>query len=148
MWEDQLWTEMERIRKNVNRFLGKSDFPKKNETANYRYAQAELEEDENGYSIAVEIPGVNKEDIELQIINDNQIMIKAQKKYELERKNETKEGTYQYSSLKRYAGFYRTSDIPEDTDQESIGSEYKNGVLHITIPKRKDAKKKKLIRVK
>jgi HSP20 family protein len=148
MWEDQLWHEMKRIRKNINRFLGRSDFPEKSlESRNYRHAWADLTDNENKYEISVEVPGVNKEDIQLEIIDQKRISIRAEKKKETQR-NTQEEGVSHQSYTRSYIGFYRTFDLPQDADVKNIEAEYKNGILKICMPRKKDNKKKNLVKIK
>ena len=143
MWEDNLLNEMKKLKARMNRAFGFTDFPKRSlEPENYRHAFADFIEKEEGYIIAVEIPGVNKEDINVDIVN-NTLRIKAEKKQEFEKKQEKE---YKYS--KSYAGFYRAISLPEDAETEKIDIEYKNGVLKILVPKKKEVKKKKMIMVK
>jgi HSP20 family protein len=150
MWEDELWHEMRRIRRAVNNVFGFSDLPRpyvEKEFTNHRRAFADIEEKEDAFVVLVEMPGVKKEDISIEILDDNRLMIKAEKKQEVEKKDEKKE-RFMYSFQRKYAGFYRTIHLPEAADIENLDSEYKNGVLHITIPKKKDQKKKRIIHVK
>ena len=143
MWEDNLMNEMKRLRMRINRAFGFTDFPKKSsEPENYRHALADFRETENDYAVIVEIPGVNKEDINIDAAN-NTLRIKAEKKQEFEKEQDDE---YRYS--KSYAGFYREITLPENAEAEKIDAEYKNGVLKISILKKKEAKKKKMIVVK
>ncbi len=148
MWEDQLWNEMKRIRKNINQFLGKSDFPEKSfNSKDYRHAWADLADNEKEYEISVEMPGVNKEDIQLEIIDEEKIAIRAEKKKETHHNTE-EEGISHQSYTRSYAGFYRTFDLPQDAEVKDIEAEYKNGILKIRMPRKKDNKKKNLVRIK
>lgn len=143
MWEDNLLNEMRRMKRKINRIFDFSDFPKRDlEPENYRHPRADFIENEEDYIIALEIPGVNKEDINVDIVNHT-LRIKAEKKQEFEKKQEKE---YRYS--KSYAGFYRAISLPEDAETEKIDVEYKNGVLKILVPKKKEVKKKKMIMVK
>lgn len=148
MWEDQLWNEMKRIRKNVNIFLGRTDFPESSfNTKNYRQAWADTDENGEEYEISMEIPGINKEDIELQVV-EHRLIIKAEKKQEIEKNEKTDEGVQHYRFMKRYAGFYRSFDLPEDANLSEIDAEYKNGILNISVPKKKEKKKKNLVEIR
>ncbi len=151
MWEDNLWNEMKRIRRRMNRAFGLSDFPRKTieiGPSNYRQAWTDFKEDESSYTIEAEIPGVSKEDIKIEVV-DNNLVIKAEKKQEIEQEDcdeESSQAIYRYA--KNYVGFYRTVELPVDAEAESINAEYNDGILNITIPKNREAKKKKFIRVR
>lgn len=105
----------------------------------YRKAFLDLREKDKEFVIAAELPGIDKEDINLEI-KDDRVVIKAEKKQEKEK------GDYSYS--KSYAGFYQEVALPENTDSDKIDAVYKDGVLKLTIPKKKLAVKKKEIKIK
>lgn len=98
----------------------------------------ELIEDENNYELELKIPGISKENIKVDIKNNN-LIIKAEKKQEIKQEDENK-SYYRYA--KSFAGFYRMISIPENADIDNIDSEYKNGILKIVIPKNKNSKRK------
>jgi len=111
---------------------------------NYRRAFTEYKETDKEFIIEVELPGVEKDDIKLNV-TDTGIEIKAEKKQEKEEADD-KSGEYRYAG--RYAGFYQAFDVPDNADLENIDAEYKNGVLKIKIPKRESAKSRKEVEIK
>ena len=152
MIERNFWNEMRRMRNNMNRFFSYPDFPEsfdeQGKPVNYRRAWANFQETENSILITIEIPGVDKEDVHLEITEDNVLVIKAEKRKEREEETPEEEGIYSYRYAKAYAGFYRTIALPESADADRLDAEYKEGVLKITMPKTKQAKKKKIIKVR
>ena len=108
----------------------------------YRKAWVDARESEKEFIIAVELPGFNKEDIELNV-DDNILSIKVEKKSE---KKKEKDESYSYQSS--YSGFFRRIPLPESADTENIDAEYKSGVLKLRIPKKAKIKKGKTIRIK
>jgi|ETNmetMinimDraft_2_1059921.scaffolds.fasta_scaffold00916_15 HSP20 family molecular chaperone IbpA len=89
-WEDQIWNEMKRVRSRMNQALGMKDFSNQSlecEPRNYRQAWADLKENEKEFQIAVEIPGVSKEDISLEILDNGRLVIKAEKNQNKDSKN-------------------------------------------------------------
>ena len=91
---------------------------------------ADIWETDKAVKAVIDMPGVNKEDIKINV-KDNGIEIKAEKK---EEKKEEKKGIYREE--RRYTGFYRFIPLPENTIPEKTEAEYKNGVLELTIPKK------------
>ena len=89
------------------------------------------------YTIAVEIPGVNEKDVQLEIANDT-LTIRGEKKQE----KEEKEKNY-YRMERSYGSFQRVLSLPEDADQENVAAVFKNGVLTVVLP-RKDVPKEKV----
>ena len=88
--------------------------------------------------VKVELPGVDREDIDISVIGDV-VTIKGERKAEEEVKDED------YYCCERYRGsFYRTIQLPGDVDTEKIEANYENGVLEITLPKMPEATPKQI----
>lgn len=95
-------------------------------------------ETDKGYEVEAEIPGIKREDIEVNI-NDRILTIKGEKKNE---RNEEKKGS---KILERvYGTFERSFTLPEDADTNNVSAKYENGILKLTIPKRPESKSKKV----
>jgi HSP20 family protein len=99
-------------------------------------------EDEKGYYIEVDLPGVKKEDINVDL-NDRVLTISGERKF----KDEVKEENY-YKIETAFGKFERSFSIPEDADVEGIEAKSENGVLEIFIPKVKKETPKKKIEIK
>jgi HSP20 family protein len=99
-------------------------------------------EDEKAYYIEVDLPGVKKDDIHVDI-SDNVLTISGERKF----KKEVKEKDY-YKVESSFGKFERSFRLPEDVNEEEIKAETKDGVLNITLPKAKKEEKKKKIEVK
>jgi len=104
-----------------------------------------IKEDDNGFSIEVAAPGMDKKDFNINFDNDI-LTISSEKNVE----NEDKGDNYTRKEYS-YQSFTRSFRIPENTvDSDKISASYKNGELMISIPKREEAKPKpaRLIAVK
>jgi HSP20 family protein len=111
----------------------------KNDSLDFRTPVTDIEEKDDKYIINIEIPGADKEDINLTY-TENGIEVKVEKSKEKKSKN-----SYTRSST----SFYRFFTIPENTDIDKANAEYKNGVLRIDLPKIKiDSSKKKIIKIR
>ena len=104
----------------------------------YREPLTDIMENDKDITITLELPGINKKDIELSIRNNN-LEIKVEHKEESKIK---KEGTVQME--RSYKGFYRLLTLPCEVITENAKADYKNGILEITVPKKESAKKKKI----
>jgi len=100
------------------------------------YPSVELSELDGRYEVRAQLPGVDKDDIEVEI-NEDSITIKGETKYE---EKEEKENIYK--SEFRYGKFMRTLAFPTDVDSSNATAEYKNGVLKISVPKTEEEHKK------
>ncbi len=86
-------------------------------------------EADDAYYIEVDLPGVKKEDISIDV-DDNVLTISGERKVEEERKEDE---FYRVESF--YGKFERSFTLPEDVDADKIEAEAKDGVLTIRIPK-------------
>jgi len=87
----------------------------------------DIASNEKEYSVKVELPGIGKNDITVECVN-NTLRIKGEKKQE-------KEKDY-YRVERSYGSFERVLDMPEDADADKIESTFKDGVLSVSIPKK------------
>ena len=95
-----------------------------------KYAMpVELHEKDNEYSVKAELPGVKKEDLDIDI-DKNHITINAKK--EEEHKEDTK--GFRKSEFK-YGEFSRTVYFPQEIDVDKTDAKLEHGILCITAPK-------------
>jgi len=88
--------------------------------------------------INVEIPGMNKDDITVEVKN-NTLCLKGERKFEKDVKEEN------YHRIERsYGAFYRVFSLPANINQNKVKASYKNGVLEISIPKEEKSKPKQV----
>ena len=86
--------------------------------------------DDKNYFVHVEIPGINCDDVKLEV-KDRLLTLSGEKK------NEKVEGDKKehYVSERSWGSFYRELMLPDDADVDNITATHKNGVLSINIPK-------------
>ena len=99
----------------------------------------EISDKKGEYDIRAELPGVKKEDLDIDL-NDNYLTIRAKKIEE----HEEGEGSHKKSEFK-YGEFSRSIYLPQDVDAEKIDATLEHGVLKIKAPKlekEKDSVKK------
>jgi len=92
-------------------------------------------EADDAYYIEVDLPGVKKEDISIDV-KDNILTISGERKVEEERKEDE---FYRVESF--YGKFERSFTLPEDVDADKIEAEAKDGVLTVKIPKAQSVEK-------
>ncbi|MBN1599165.1 MAG: Hsp20/alpha crystallin family protein [Bacteroidales bacterium] len=96
-----------------------------------------VKEDDNKYLIDVAAPGMKKDDFKLNYDNGS-LTISSEKKEE----NEENNGKYTRREFS-YQSFQRTFNVPEDMiDSGKIEAKYDDGILHISLPKKEEAKPK------
>ena len=94
---------------------------------------ADIYETQSGYMIAIDLPGINRDGLEIDL-DENRLVVKGTRTVE--------EPTHR--SERPRGRFLRTFSIPGSVDQGGIGAEYKDGVLHIRLPKRQEQKAQKI----
>ena len=85
---------------------------------------------DKAYTITVEIPGVDENDVKLEIANDT-LTIQGEKKQENEEK-----GKNFYRMERSYGSFQRVLSLPEDADQNGVTATFKKGILTVRMPRK------------
>lgn len=93
--------------------------------------KVDIAEDDKAYTVKALIPGVKKEDIQVSI-DGNQVSISA----ELRQEKEEKKGKKLVRSERYYGKQYRSFSLAHDIDEAKAEAEYRDGVLHLTLPKK------------
>lgn len=99
----------------------------------------DLSEDDNAYRVAVDIPGVDKDDITVSA-DGNQVTISAEIKRDSERKEEKQIVSERYSGL-----CYRSFSLPTEVDQARAEARYDNGVLTLMLPKKGNGSSRRIL---
>ncbi len=95
-------------------------------------------EDEERYSLRLDLPGVKKEDVKITYVN-GQLAISGERHSEKEKKDAT------YHHIERSFGkYYRAFNLPEKIVEDKIDADFKDGILNISIPKAEEAKPKQI----
>ena len=98
----------------------------------------DVRETEEALVVEADVPGLGKDDLEITVLDDV-LTIKGEKKRE---HDETKEN---YHRLERhYGSFQRSITLPSSVDSTKVAAQFKNGVLHIDLPKREEAKPREI----
>lgn len=90
----------------------------------------------DGFEISVELPGMEKKDIEVALTGDS-LTIKGEKKIE---RQEEKKGYYM--SERSYGSVYRSIPLPPGVDANKADASFKDGVLNVRLPQTAEAKEK------
>ncbi len=131
----------ENIHEDLNRFLkdtfGDIEFMDMSNNPIKRVFRpaVEIKEKKDQYKIKVELPNINKDDINVEL-NENALAISAESKFE-----ECKSDENIKTSEFRYGSFSRTIPFEHPINVENTTCEFKNGVLHIELPKLHEDKK-------
>lgn len=96
--------------------------------------QTDVEENEEGYAVTINLPGFSKENIQGEL-KDGYLIVSAKSSENKEEKD--KEG--RYIRRERYCGSCsRSFYVGEGVKQEDIKAKFENGILKLSIPKKED----------
>ena len=126
---DRLWREMNQLY-NTNysgRFRPAPSFP----AMNVWTAEA-------GLVVTAEIPGANIDDLDISVVNDT-LTLSGQREPE-----EVGEDVRYHRRERGYGKFTRTIQLPYPVDADKVEATFKNGVLHVSLPRTEKDQPKKI----
>ena len=93
-----------------------------------------IKETADAFMVEMAVPGLKKSDFHIDL-NNEVLSISTETKEESEHKEEN------YTRREfGYSSFKRTFNLPESVNDEKINATYENGILHILLPKKEEAK--------
>lgn len=101
----------------------------------------DIAENEKEYLVKAELPGVDKNDVKVQVHN-GVLCISGERRFEKEEKDER-----HHRVERAYGSFTRSFVLPEDVAQDAISAEDKDGILTVHLPKT-EARKPKATEIK
>ena len=100
--------------------------------------RANISETKDNYNIELDLPGITKEEIQINL-KDNSLQIEG------ERKESKEEKDHNWVRQEAYYGkFFRSFILPKDVDVSKTEANFKNGVLSISLTKREESKPKQI----
>ena len=123
--------EMNRMFDN---FFGAPRRAEKDDRVLYWTPRVDVEEADDQFVVTAELPGLNKDDVKIEV-KDHVLTFTGEKKAENEKKDRN---IHLYE--RTYGKFCRTFTLPDNVDVDKIEAGFKDGILHIDIPKTEEAK--------
>ena len=99
----------------------------------------DVKEDDKTFTVKADIPGVRKEDIQIEI-DDDTVSLRAEAKQE----KEEKKGEKVVYSERSYGMVSRSFTLPTAVDEKGAKAEYKDGVLNLMLPKKTNGAAKRI----
>ena len=93
--------------------------------------KVDVKEDDKAFTVEAEVPGVSKDDIQVDIDRDV-VSLRA----EVKKEKEEKKGETVVHSERSYGMVSRSFTLPAEVDDKSAKAEYRDGVLKLTLPKK------------
>ena len=100
--------------------------------------KTDIKEDDSNYFIEAELPGLSKEDINLEL-NENHLIISATNE------EERKEEKENYIRRERRTGSYQRAFQIDNVKEDEIEAEYEDGILKIQLPKKEEGRAQKRV---
>lgn len=109
-----------------------------NSTTNTTIPAVNIKETNDTYEVEVAAPGMKKEDFKVEL-DGNTLIIRSEK----QNQQETNEGEHYTRKEFSYQSFQRIFSLPKNVvDADKIEARYENGLLHLIIPKKEEAKQR------
>ena len=136
------WQEMNSFQRQLNKIFDDVVTPETvTEFGNFaKVPAAELTETKESFILKLELPGINTADINIEA-SAKSISVSGDRKSE-----ETAEAEAKTRSEFRYGNFKRVIALPVRIQNTEVKAEYKDGILHLTLPKA-ESEKNKVVKV-
>ena len=135
--------EMENMLENFARTLEKA--PEGTEDVFFTPV-VEAREDDKGLTIEVDLPGVDPDDVSVEL-SEGVLTIKAERRMDKEAEKE-EEGVKYHIAERAYGTFLRRFTLPWEADEENIEASFDKGVLKVFVPRRVEEKKARKIAIR
>jgi HSP20 family protein len=96
---------------------------------------ADVYEDEREYTLALDLPGIDREGLDVSL-DDGRLVIRGERK--------AAEGVHARRAERPHGRFVRSFSLPDAVDRASIKADYKDGVLLLHLPKRTEPQERRV----
>lgn len=134
-----IWREMDRLQQEMNNFFG--DLPRRRLRKAPSFPAMNIWAAEHSAMVTAEIPGVSKDDLEINVTGDTLTISGVRKQDELP------DEVHYHRQERTYGEFNRSMQLPYTVDINKVKATFKNGILSVDLP-RVEAEKPKKITVK
>ncbi len=132
------WQSLGRVWPEMDRRLGRPEMNAPRRSAGSVYPPLNAWEDDDNLYVEAELPDLELADLEIVVNGDNQLSIEG------ERKQPEREDGAWHRRERGHGTFSRQGELPQYVDSDKVTAEFKHGVLTITLPKRKEAKARRV----
>jgi len=125
--------ELEEMSTRLNRFFGQPNGRQLTGDSGLSLADwtpaLDIEETEGEYVVKADLPDVGKDDVKVEVL-DGMLSVSGERRQEKEEK-----GKRFHRVERAYGRFERRLSLPSEVDAQKIAADFKNGVLHVHLPK-------------
>ena len=132
------WQEMNSLQRQLNRLFDEALTPTNSDDFGNlsKIPAAELTETDDALHLKLEVPGMSAKDLDIQVTVDK-VAITGERKAETE-SNENGKTRSEF----RYGKFQRVIPLPVRIENTNVTADYKDGILHLNLPKSNEEKNK------
>lgn len=135
--------EFDNMKRHMDKVFGGLNFDD-NFDFSFKQPTADVYETDSEVVCKFDIPGVNKEDIELSVKN-GYVTLRAEKTSKVEDDDKSKK---HHTIERNYTGYFRNFSLPHLVDESSTKAKFENGTLTVNIAKSdKELESKKLVQI-
>lgn len=136
-WDD-MSRDFDRLFNEMEQWFGGPSRTRFSDNQAEFFPACDVDEDESSYLMTLDIPGVDKNDIDIEVVG-NTVKVSGERKFEHEDKSKNR-----YRMERQYGRFTRSFALPEGVNPNQIEANYDNGVLRISLPKSEQLKSHKI----
>ncbi|MGB3652594.1 MAG: Hsp20/alpha crystallin family protein [Rivularia sp. (in: cyanobacteria)] len=130
------WHEINALQRSFNRLFDDTIAPDNSDFGNFsKVPAAELSETDDAVNLKLEIPGMNANDLDIQV-TENAVSIRGERKQDTTEENGTKRSEF------RYGKFERVIPLPARIQNTDVKADYKDGILNLHLPLAQEQKNK------
>ncbi|MEP0911978.1 Hsp20/alpha crystallin family protein [Leptolyngbya sp. GB1-A1] len=132
------WQEIDTLQRQFDRLFADTIAPTVGDDWKTfgRMPAAELSETEDVVQLKLEVPGVDAKDLNVEVTEDI-VSIKGERKSEIRSEDKGMSRSEFY-----YGTFQRVIPLPARIQNTQVQAEYKDGILHLTLPKQQEERNK------
>lgn len=131
------WPEMERLQRDMNRLFSDS-FSRAGGRVGPSYPAMNVWTNQDGAVVTAELPGVNPEDIDISVVGESLTLTGSRQLDALQ------DGEKYHRRERSFGKFSRTFQLPFQVVADEVEAIFKNGVLHVSLPRAEEDKPKKI----
>jgi len=133
---ESMGADVNRLHDEMNRLISRCGFDLVTPPA---FPRSNVWVDAENVYVECELPGVKPEELDIELLGDQELLLKGN------RERGYGEEVVWHKRERNLRSFERTMELPVAVDGDHVKAEFNHGVLLITLPKRAEAKARKIV---